>query len=125
MPLNYPVVPDQKPSDTKNRDFSWLYNEFVQTGKKPYLRNSLYFVLGENNDFCGGDEIGEKTYGLGHFFSSLYDHPVVELAFFCLSLVSVEQRQSYLVRLEQLLRSVTKAEIALFKGESDVHSSLL
>jgi hypothetical protein len=30
---------------------AWLYNEFVKKGKKPYLRNPLYFVLGENDDF--------------------------------------------------------------------------
>ncbi|MFM7447469.1 MAG: transposase [Leptolyngbyaceae cyanobacterium] len=62
-----------------------------------------------------GDEVvvtkaGKKTYGLGRFFSSLYDHPVAGLAFFCLSLVSVEQRQSHPVRLEQLMRSEVKAK---------------
>ncbi|NJK46984.1 hypothetical protein HC931_01080 [Candidatus Gracilibacteria bacterium] len=30
---------------------AWLYNEFVKKGKKPYLKNPLYFVLGENDDF--------------------------------------------------------------------------
>jgi hypothetical protein len=30
---------------------TWLYNEFVNKGKKPHLRHPLYFVLGENNDF--------------------------------------------------------------------------
>jgi putative transposase len=62
-----------------------------------------------------GDEVvvtkaGKKTYGLGRFFSSLYDHPVAGLAFFCLSLVSVEHRQSHPVRLEQLMRSEVKAK---------------
>ncbi|MDA0266328.1 MAG: transposase [Cyanobacteria bacterium] len=57
-----------------------------------------------------GDEVvvtksGKKTYGLGRFFSSLYDHPVPGLAFFCLSLVSVEQRRAYPVRLEQVIRT--------------------
>ena len=30
---------------------AWLYKEFVQKRKKPYLRNPLYFVLGENDEF--------------------------------------------------------------------------
>lgn len=64
-----------------------------------------------------GDEVvvtkaGKKTYGLGRFFSSLHDHPVPGLAFFCLSLVSVEQRQSYPVRLEQVIRPVGKGDKA-------------
>jgi len=60
-----------------------------------------------------GDEVvvtkaGKKTYGLGRFFSSLYDHPVAGLAFFCLSLVSVEQRQSHPIRLEQVIRATSQ-----------------
>ena len=30
---------------------AWLYKELVQKRKKPYLRNPLYFVLGENDEF--------------------------------------------------------------------------
>jgi hypothetical protein len=30
---------------------TWLYDEFVKKGGKPYLKNPLYFVLGENDDF--------------------------------------------------------------------------
>ncbi|MBW4619612.1 MAG: hypothetical protein KME17_09670 [Cyanosarcina radialis HA8281-LM2] len=37
--------------EERRRVEAWLYNEFVQKGKKPYLRNPLYFVLGENDDF--------------------------------------------------------------------------
>lgn len=29
----------------------WLYHEFKNKGKKPYLRHPLYFVRGENDDF--------------------------------------------------------------------------
>ena len=42
-----------------------------------------------------GDEVvvtkaGKQTHGLGRFYSSLYEHPVPGLAFFGLSLVSIE-----------------------------------
>jgi putative transposase len=62
-----------------------------------------------------GDEVvvskaGKETYGLGRFFSSLSDQPVAGLAFFCLSLVSVEQRQSHPVRLEQVIRAADKTK---------------
>ena len=56
-----------------------------------------------------GDEVvvtksGKHTYGLGRFFSSLYQQPVPGLAFFGLSLVSMEQGHAYPVRIEQVIR---------------------
>lgn len=48
---------------------------------------------------------GKKTYGLDRFFSSLYDRPVAGLAFFVLSLVSVQERISYPIVTEQVIRS--------------------
>jgi putative transposase len=57
-----------------------------------------------------GDEVvvtkaGKHTYGLGRFFSSLYGKPVPGLAFFALSLVSVQARRAFPVRVEQVVRS--------------------
>ena len=57
-----------------------------------------------------GDEVvvtkaGKCTHGLDRFFSSLYGKPVPGLAFFALSLVSTQQRQSFPVRLEQVVRT--------------------
>jgi len=37
--------------EERRRVEAWLYDEFVKKGKKPYLKNPLYFVLGENDDF--------------------------------------------------------------------------
>ena len=70
-----------------------------------------------------GDEVvvtksGKKTHGLGRFFSSLYDRPVPGLAFFCLSLVSVEQRQSSPVRLEQVIRPTKEKGKGKGKGKA-------
>jgi hypothetical protein len=61
----------------------------------------------------GGDETvvtkaGKKTYGLDRFFSSLYGKPVAGLSFFSLSLISVKQRTSYPVMMEQVVKE--KAE---------------
>src|SRR3712207_8503346 len=44
------------------------------------------------------------SHGLDRFFSSLYAKPVPGLAFFALSLVSVQQRRSFPIQLEQVLR---------------------
>ena len=64
-----------------------------------------------------GDEVvvtksGKQTHGLGRFFSSLYEHPVIGLAFFELSLVSVEQRHGFPIRTEQVIRPATKSKPA-------------
>jgi putative transposase len=48
---------------------------------------------------------GKTTHGLDRFFSSLYGKPVRGLAFFALSLVSVQARRSCPIRIEQVVRS--------------------
>jgi hypothetical protein len=48
---------------------------------------------------------GKTTYGLDRFFSSLYEKAVPGLSFFALSLVSVGERRSYPVMVEQRVRS--------------------
>src|SRR4029434_1996488 len=60
--------------------------------------------------FVAGDEVivtkaGKHTHGLDRFFSSLYGKPVPVLAFFTLSLVSVQKRRSFPMRIEQGVRS--------------------
>src|SRR5215467_3033556 len=57
-----------------------------------------------------GDEVvvtkaGKITHGLDRFFASLYGKPVPGLAFFTLSLVSIQQRRSFPIRVEQVVRS--------------------
>ena len=61
--------------------------------------------------YCvAGDEVivtkaGQHTHGLDRFFASLYGKPVPGLAFFTLSLVSVQKRRSFPIRIEQVVRS--------------------
>ena len=74
----------------------------------------LFWEFFRHHCWCGthtylvaGDEVvttksGKQTHGLGRFFSSLYDKPVLGLAFFELSLVSVEQRHAFPLRTEQV-----------------------
>ena len=64
----------------------------------------------------GGDETvvtksGDQTYGLDRFFSSLYGKPVPGLAFFGLFLISIKQRCSYPVMLEQVIKEKEKTSL--------------
>jgi putative transposase len=68
-----------------------------------------------------GDEVvvtkaGKHTYGLDRFFSSLYGKPIPGLAFFAFSLVSVQARRAFPVRVEQVVRS--DAEKAASKAKA-------
>jgi len=88
----------------------------------------LFWVFFRHHVYCpadvylaAGDEVvatkaGKYTYGLDRFFASLYGRPVPGLAFFALSLVSVQQRRSFPIRLEQVVRS--DAEKAASKAKA-------
>jgi putative transposase len=74
----------------------------------------------------GGDEVvvtkaGKHTHGLDRFFASLYGKPVPGLAFFALSLVSVQQRRSFPMHVEQVVRS--DAEKAARKAQAATKQS--
>jgi hypothetical protein len=78
---------------------------------------TLFWVFFRQHVYCPadvyllvGDEVvatkaGKQTHGLDRFFSSLYGKPVPGLAFFALSLVSTQQRRSFPIRVEQVVRS--------------------
>ena len=57
---------------------------------------------------------GKKTHGLDYFFSGLLSKTVKGIAIFSLSLVSVQERRSYPLRVEQVVRS--EAEKAAAKA---------
>jgi DDE superfamily endonuclease len=68
----------------------------------------------------GGDETvvtkaGKHTHGLDRFFASLYGKPVVGLAFFTLSLISTQQRRSFPIQIEQVLRTAEEKAAARAK----------
>ncbi len=70
-----------------------------------------------------GDEVvttksGHKTYGVDWFFSSLAQRPVKGLAFFALSLVGRSQRQSYPLRIEQIIKPETKTKATPSKSSA-------
>src|SRR6266478_7459851 len=85
-----------------------------------FFRHHLY--RSEDGYLLVGDEVvvtkaGKHTHGLDRFFSSLYGKPVPGLAFFALSLVSIQARRSFPLRVEQVVRS--DAEKAASKAKAD------
>jgi hypothetical protein len=76
-----------------------------------FIRHHLLATAGPI--LIGGDETvatksGQKTYGLDRFFSSLYGQPVPGLSFFSLSLLSVNERTSYPVMMEQVIKEAAE-----------------
>jgi hypothetical protein len=85
-----------------------------------FFRHHLY--RSEDGYLLVGDEVvvtkaGKTTHGLDRFFASLYGKPVPGLAFFALSLVSIQQRRSFPLRVEQVVRS--DAEKAASKAKTE------
>ncbi len=78
---------------------------------------TVFWVFFRRHLFCpndvyllAGDEVvitkaGKETYGLDKYFSSLLSKPILGLSFFTLSLVSVEQRHSFPIQIEQVIKS--------------------
>ena len=64
----------------------------------------VYLLAG---DECIVPKSGKRTFGLARFFSSLYGRPVPGLAFFALSLISTQERRSYPIQVEQMMRNQT------------------
>ncbi len=82
-----------------------------------YRPQDVYLLVG---DEVVATKAGQHTYGLDRFFASLYGKPVPGLAFFTLSFVSTQERRSFPVRVEQVVRSAaekaaTRAKVAAKK----------
>jgi hypothetical protein len=67
-----------------------------------YLPGTEYFLVGDESVVT---KSGKETHGLDYFFSGLLNKVVKGIAVFSLSLVSVEERRSYPLRVEQVIRS--------------------
>ncbi|MCA1819264.1 MAG: transposase, partial [Halobacteriales archaeon] len=85
-----------------------------------YRPGEVYLLVG---DEVVATKAGKHTHGLDRFFASLYGKPVPGLAFFALSLVSTQQRRSFPVCVEQVVRSdaekaASKAKVAAKKATS-------
>ncbi|WP_242054311.1 transposase, partial [Nostoc sp. FACHB-888] len=79
--------------------------------KHLFRANEVYLLAG---DEVVVSKSGKQTYGLDRFFSSLVSKPISGLSFFTLSLISVEQRHSFPIRIEQVVKSdIEKSSVSL------------
>jgi hypothetical protein len=67
-----------------------------------YLPGTEYILVGDESIVT---KSGKETHGLDYFFSGLLNKVVKSISIFSLSLVSVEERRSYPLRVEQVIRS--------------------
>ena len=86
--------------------FWWFFREHLHDSDEVYL------LVG---DECVVSKSGKQTHGLDRFFSSLYGKPIPGLSFFGLSLVGTQERRSYPMMVEQVIR--TEAEKAAAKAK--------
>src|SRR6266404_4914904 len=98
----------------------WAMLFWVFFRQHVYRSDEVYLLVG---DEVVATKAGKYTHGLDRFFASLYGKPVPGLAFFTLSLVSVQARRSFPMRVEQVVRSdvekaASKAKAAAKKPKS-------
>ena len=73
-----------------------------------------YFLVGDESVVT---KSGKETHGLDYFFSGLLNKVVKGVAIFSLSLVSVKERHSYPLRVEQVIRSEAEKLAAKVRKE--------
>jgi putative transposase len=69
-------------------------------------------------DECVITKAGDKTHGLDYFFSGLLKKTVPGLSFFTLALISVKQRRSYPVCMEQTVRTTEEKAASQAKKQT-------
>ena len=94
------------------RTIQRFYNTFIPWGRLcwVFFREHLYDP--ESVYLLAGDESivaksGDETHGLSRFFSSTAGKTIRGLAFFALSIISVKERRSYPMLMEQIVRGET------------------
>lgn len=98
------------------RTIQRFYNRPIAWTKVNWILIWHHLLDPTDTILVGGDETvvtkaGQQTYGLDRFFSSLYGKPVPGLSFFGLSLISVNQRTSYPLMMEQTLKEAEEKPV--------------
>jgi hypothetical protein len=78
-------------------------------------KQDTYLLAG---DECVVTKAGEKTHGLDYFFSSLLKKAVPGLSFFTLAVISVKQRRSYPICMEQTVRTAEEKAASQVKKQA-------
>ena len=86
-----------------NASIVWLKVNWTLSCEQLQEVGGIFVLAGDETVVT---KAGKKTHGIGRFFSSIYGRSVPGLAFFGVSLISVEAQDSTMMLMEQL----TKAE---------------
>lgn len=91
------------------RTIQRFYNTFIPWGTLSWEFFRAHLFDPESVYLLAGDESivaksGDQTYGLSRFFASTYGKTIRGLAFFAVSIISVKQRRSYPMLMEQVVR---------------------
>jgi putative transposase len=91
------------------RTLQRLFNTTLSWGQVHWLVIRQHLLGDETQWLLAGDEVvvsksGKKTHGLDRFFSSVVGKTIPGLCFLSLSLISVQRRCSYPLRLEPILK---------------------
>ena len=92
---------------------AWLDVFFLFFKEHLFNIQSEYFMVGDESVIT---KSGKQTFGLDRFYSGLLQKVVKSIAIFSLSIVSVEERHSYPLQVEQVLRTDTEKEAAKKKN---------
>ena len=92
------------------RTIQRFYNTVIPWGTILWLFFKAHLYRSDTEYLLVGDEsvvtkAGKITHGLDRFFSSIFGRPVPGLAFLAFSLVSIKERKSYPLWVEQVVRS--------------------
>lgn len=79
-----------------------------------YRADEVYLLVGDETVVT---KAGKQTHGLDRFFASLYGKAVPGLAFFSLSLVSIQQRRAFPIQIEQVVRTPEERAAARAKAQ--------
>lgn len=94
------------------RTIQRFYNTLLPWGTLSWMFFRAHLFEPDDVYVLAGDEtvvpkIGDNTHGLSRFFSSTIGKTIPGLAFFALSIISVKQRRSYPMLMEQVVRGET------------------
>lgn len=102
------------------RTIQRFYNSTIGWAKVNWVFIRHHLLDPNDTILIGGDETvvtkaGKRTYGLDHFYSSLYGKPVPGLSFFSLALISVKSRTAYPIMIEQGCQEPAEKAVAQAK----------
>ncbi len=92
-----------------------VFGKFFQ--QHVYQPEGEYLLVGDESVVT---KSGKETHGMDYFFSGLMNRMVKGIAIFSLSLVSVEERRSYTLQVEQVIRTAVEKATAKARKKNPV-----